>query len=676
MTSRCCITVLALLVLLAFFSLPATADPLIIDFDAKMIALWTQTSWWGIIAATGYLPLDFTLHPTLSDMNGGFDISVQPIELYPNNILDSDELALIAAILADPTFSTANGASHQEIHDAWNQNFNQIRQNLGCCVGGPENLFNMFPEIDYLIAGLMTLGDQDSMAFPLLLMDLVVNNETVAELVHDPNVTALDISQFALMYKYLAWCGDADGDGCSNLTEYQYFYPIGGRAAYTAAALNPNQFPPDCNQADRLCDGSGGLLGEYFDERNMTNLKLTRIDQQVSFNWGNGTPSPLLDANTFSVCWTGWVVPDYSEAYTFSVRTDDGVRLWVNNELLVDEWNDHGSTTYTGTPSAPLVAGRKYPIRMDFYENGGDAVAWLGWASARQTPGGATRGIYETNLVPGYGIGDRTAEWIQNPHNGHCYKLTEPMTWEEGRILAQSLDAHLVSIEDASENTWIYHTFGVVGGSFYIGANDKAVEGQWVWDGSGVNFWNGAASGAAVSGRYANWNGGEPNDSGGNEDCGQFYASGGGWNDLNGTSALRSLMERDYGIITFTGPSPAGARVREGSQFAFEVKVERSWGQVSYQWMQNGEDLPGETNARLLINRVGLEHVGSYACKIWDESPASVQTGEVLLEVMPREILPLADSWALMGAIAGILAIMGCLVLGRNRISAVAAAKR
>ncbi|MCX7782710.1 MAG: DUF1929 domain-containing protein, partial [Meiothermus sp.] len=68
--------------------------------------------------------------------------------------------------------------------------------------------------------------------------------------------------------------------------------------------------------------------------------------------------------------------------YTFITRTDDGVRLWVNNQLIIDRWVNQSSTERSGTIA--LVAGQRYNIRMDYFENGGGAVAQLSWSSPSQ----------------------------------------------------------------------------------------------------------------------------------------------------------------------------------------------------------------------------------------------------------------------------------------------------
>ncbi|MFN2384825.1 MAG: PA14 domain-containing protein, partial [Thermoanaerobaculia bacterium] len=141
--------------------------------------------------------------------------------------------------------------------------------------------------------------------------------------------------------------------------------------------------------------GTGtGLTGEYFDNQDFTSLKVTRVDPTVNFSWGSGSPASGVGKDTFSVRWTGQVEPEFSETYAFYTVSDDGVRLWVNGQLLIDNWTDHASTEDRGT--IVLAAGQTYDIRMDFYEKGGGAIAKLLWSSA-STPKAA---IPEEYLYP------------------------------------------------------------------------------------------------------------------------------------------------------------------------------------------------------------------------------------------------------------------------------------
>jgi glucose/arabinose dehydrogenase len=124
---------------------------------------------------------------------------------------------------------------------------------------------------------------------------------------------------------------------------------------------------------------SGGLSGDYFDNRDLTGLRFTRVDPTVDFDWGTGTPDARLGPDTFSVRWTGTVTPTTSETYTFTTRADDGVRLWVNDRLLIDNWVDQSATERSATLA--LTAGQAYPVRLEYYENGVDATMRLLWSS-------------------------------------------------------------------------------------------------------------------------------------------------------------------------------------------------------------------------------------------------------------------------------------------------------
>ncbi|PTL79445.1 PQQ-dependent sugar dehydrogenase [Vitiosangium sp. GDMCC 1.1324] len=128
--------------------------------------------------------------------------------------------------------------------------------------------------------------------------------------------------------------------------------------------------------------GSSGLQAEYFDNPDFTSLKLERVDPTVDFRWDDGAPAPGVDKDTFSVRWSGSVVPRYSETYTFYTQTNDGVRLWVDGKLLIDDWSIHSTTENHGTLT--LQAGRAYSLRMEFYENLGLATARLLWSSPSQ----------------------------------------------------------------------------------------------------------------------------------------------------------------------------------------------------------------------------------------------------------------------------------------------------
>jgi hypothetical protein len=134
--------------------------------------------------------------------------------------------------------------------------------------------------------------------------------------------------------------------------------------------------------------GTGvGLLGSYYanhtpDAPFTGPPSLVRTDSIVDFNWNNG-PGGGIGQDTFTVEWLGSVQPQFNETYTFTVTGDDGVRLFVNGQELINGWVDQAPTPYTG--SITLRAQQLYNIELDYYQNGGGALAQLQWSSPSTT---------------------------------------------------------------------------------------------------------------------------------------------------------------------------------------------------------------------------------------------------------------------------------------------------
>ncbi len=126
-----------------------------------------------------------------------------------------------------------------------------------------------------------------------------------------------------------------------------------------------------------------GLRGEYANGTNLSSIVVDRTDPNVNFNWGANSPASGVSNDLFSVRWTGQIQPRYSEGYTFHLTADDGCRLWVNNQLLIDKWRNDSGTDVAG--SVDLMGGQKYDLRIEYYEAYGNASAKLEWNSASQT---------------------------------------------------------------------------------------------------------------------------------------------------------------------------------------------------------------------------------------------------------------------------------------------------
>jgi hypothetical protein len=138
-----------------------------------------------------------------------------------------------------------------------------------------------------------------------------------------------------------------------------------------------------CGVPEETCgQGSAGLKGQYYPSIDFSGSPLERVDSTINFDWAKGSPDPQLPSDRFSVRWTGFIEPKYSETYTFYSVSDDGFRLYVDNKLVIDDWSNHAPRERSG--KIALTAGKSTPIKVEYYENTGGAVAKLLWSSSTQ----------------------------------------------------------------------------------------------------------------------------------------------------------------------------------------------------------------------------------------------------------------------------------------------------
>ena len=185
----------------------------------------------------------------------------------------------------------------------------------------------------------------------------------------------------------------------------------------------------------------GGVRANYYQGMNFENLALTRIDPQINFNWGDpGGPDPSVGDDNFSARWAGEVEAAFTETYTFYTNSDDGVRLWIDGQQLVNNWTDHGTTENKGT--IDLVAGNTYGLVMEYYENGGGAVAELRWSSP-STP---------KDFIPQAALSLPLKANQPNPSNGAMdAKQTQILSWAPGEN-ADSHEFYFGTDADAVQN--------------------------------------------------------------------------------------------------------------------------------------------------------------------------------------------------------------------------------
>ncbi|MEW6207791.1 MAG: glycoside hydrolase family 3 N-terminal domain-containing protein [Acidobacteriota bacterium] len=120
-----------------------------------------------------------------------------------------------------------------------------------------------------------------------------------------------------------------------------------------------------------------GLKGEYFNNTRLEgNPALTRIDSELGFNW-SASPAEGVRADGFSARWTGYVKPDRSFDGWIGIGSDDGMRVWIDDRLVIDSWRK--GATVIETARMEFKAGREYVVKIEMWEGGYGARAELRW---------------------------------------------------------------------------------------------------------------------------------------------------------------------------------------------------------------------------------------------------------------------------------------------------------
>ncbi len=232
-----------------------------------------------------------------------------------------------------------------------------------------------------------------------------------------------------------------------------------------------------------------GVNGTYWDNSNFTGLSVSRNDPDINFYWREFSPDAALGPDTFSCRWTGYLLPQYSEDYTFYTEFDDGERLYVDGNLVINNWVDGGGE-FTAPSTVPLEAGKLVPIVVEHYENtGNQAMARLRWSSPS-----VPKAIVPENRLRPVTPGDSSSSgfWgvYYDFYNGtnygnHVITRTDPrisFNWSGGRPHPDIQEdnfyvqwfATLVPPETA---TYTFHSYADDGNRLFI--DDQLVFSDW-----------------------------------------------------------------------------------------------------------------------------------------------------------------------------------------------------
>ncbi len=148
---------------------------------------------------------------------------------------------------------------------------------------------------------------------------------------------------------------------------------IGAPLTETSAVLLPGEYLRTGGT-----NSQPGLNAEYFANTTLSgDPALKRVDATVNFEWNNVSPGPGVPAQSYSVRWTGELVPPVDGDYRLGTNTDGGSRLFFDGKKIIDDWNPHGA--HAITTLVHLQAGHPYPLRVEYFHHSWESTARLLW---------------------------------------------------------------------------------------------------------------------------------------------------------------------------------------------------------------------------------------------------------------------------------------------------------
>ena len=235
--------------------------------------------------------------------------------------------------------------------------------------GAPENVAQARQVVRESIVLLKNAGVNGAPLLP-------INKTTVRSIaVVGPDAGRVRLDDYACSTPANPLVVPVDGLVAQSGTVKINYVPYPGQS-YSYSPLDTIFYPGDSTKH--------GFLGEYFQNATLTGTPYrTRRDTAIDFTTDNiqthsGGNDTLFTGAVFSVRWTGTLKPGFTGQYTMAVTTDDGVRVYLNNVIQLDQWVIRGPTTNTVTLS--LTAGQKYALRIEYFNNGGGGLADVVWS--------------------------------------------------------------------------------------------------------------------------------------------------------------------------------------------------------------------------------------------------------------------------------------------------------
>jgi len=147
-------------------------------------------------------------------------------------------------------------------------------------------------------------------------------------------------------------------------------------------------------------DDGSGLTTDFYNGQNFDHRVASRVESKLDFDWNAGSRPAVVNQHDFSIRFTGQVLTHEAGEYTFITTSNDGIRVWVNDKLVIDNWTDHGVQIDIG--KITLAANTKYNLKMEYYQTLGGAITKLAWITPSETARRATQAVPPTKSVAVY----------------------------------------------------------------------------------------------------------------------------------------------------------------------------------------------------------------------------------------------------------------------------------
>jgi beta-glucosidase len=223
--------------------------------------------------------------------------------------------------------------------------------------------------------------------------------EAITLLKNEENILPLSVSKvktIAVIGPNAAYTATGGG-GSSFISPYYDISPLQGlkcrlgdsvKIVYSTGDSIPQPKIEPVDGSFLFCSSknASGLWAEYYGNKELQGKPvLERLDKQVNFDYGTGSPATNIKPNFFSCRWTGELKVKETGKYNLQTLSDDGVRLFLNDKKVIENWNNHGPIVdqYETT----LEAGKSYKIKLEYFEDGGGAVIKLGLVRINEKAG-------------------------------------------------------------------------------------------------------------------------------------------------------------------------------------------------------------------------------------------------------------------------------------------------